>query len=102
MPTAEEMDELWAAEHQLNGGPPPGEQHEIKMLEDPAYRATHKARLQRALPSFNKLLHEMMNKERRRGLMVGLAYDQQGVPVGLLTYNPVTHAETCHRCWLEQ
>lgn len=102
MPTAEEMDELWAAEHQLNGGPPPGAQHDIKMLEDPAYRAAYEAAAQQRATTggrnvgyvcldVNGNLHVIFHNEMKRP-----AFNEEGLmdytmvySGGVTTYKPV-------------
>ena len=43
MPTAEELERGWAAQWALHGGHPPGPEHEDRLREDPAYRASHEA-----------------------------------------------------------
>ena len=43
MPTAKELEEHWKAQFHFFGGPPPDEQHNMRMLEDPAYRAAYEA-----------------------------------------------------------
>lgn len=45
MPIRAQITRMHLAQFRLHNGPPPGEQHEIQMLEDPAYRAAHMAHL---------------------------------------------------------
>jgi len=95
MPTKKQISRMHLAQFRLHNGPPPGEQHEIKMLEDPAYRAAHTASLSQ---------HTTKGREvgtvewcPRRQLVIPVFFDEcplwdpkDGGLDGRATYNPKT------------
>lgn len=103
MPTATELEGLWAAQYALHGGHPPGPEHEDRLREDPAYRASHEASTAHNISAGRTDggdtgidLH-FCRKHRRivhivRSKQIPL-YDEEGGIIGVATYNPKTRRE---------
>lgn len=93
MPTRKQISRTHLAEFRLHNGPPPGEQHEIKMLEDPAYRAAHTHRTPRVRNGRQVGTMEWDNVNKNT---IPVFFnqcpmlDEHGFLVGIKTYDPKT------------
>lgn len=102
MPTAQELDESWAAEQALNRGIPPGADYKDRLLGDPTYRAQQEGisnhEMRRASRNVRRVGSMYYNK--RRGLLVTVLFnelailDESGEITGIARYSPETRTET--------